>query len=126
MEEIKEIVDELSIEALEADTKIAAIAVVSDTGELIIQTSNWNLSNETNAILKVRKGESSFNLNNMDFNVVERTNEGIIGTNNQGNGHILMSSFQGGMLIAYAMPTSNTLKSLSFLRNYALKLNGKI
>jgi hypothetical protein len=58
MEEIKDIVDELSIEALEADTKIAAVAVVSDIGELIIQTSNWNLSNETNAILKVGKGES--------------------------------------------------------------------
>jgi hypothetical protein len=62
----------------------------------------------------------------MDFKVVKRSNEGIIGTNNQGNGHILMTSFQGGMLIAYAMPTSDTLKSLSFLKNYALKLNGKI
>jgi hypothetical protein len=124
MNEIKQIVDELGIDAFEANTKIAGIAVVSDSGKLIIQTSNWDLTNQTNNILNVMKGEPSINLSGMDFNIVEKTTDGIIATS--GMGHVLFTPFQGGVLVAFAMPKADTLKALSFLKSYTMRLSGKL
>jgi len=126
MTEIKEIVDELGIDALEKDTKIAAVAVISDQGDLLIQTSNWDLKNETNTILNIPKMESSFNLNKMNFEIRKKTNEALVGTNKEGKGHVLIRSFQGGMLVAYAMPSADPSKALDFLKDYAIKLNGTL
>ena len=126
MEEIKAIIDELGINALETNTKIAGVAVMSNLGKVIIQTSNWDLTKETNIVLTVIKGASSFNLSGTDFNIVEKTTEGIIATNNRGMGHIIFAPFQGGVLVAYAMPRADPLKALSFLKTYTMRLNGKV
>lgn len=124
MDEIKQIIDELGIDAFEANIKIAGLAVVSDSGKLIIQTSNWDLTKQTNNILNVIRGEPSINLSGMDFNIVEKTTEGIIASS--GMGHVLFASFQGGVLVAFAMPKADTIKALTFLKNYAMRLNGKL
>ena len=130
MEELKGIIDDLGIDALETNLKIAGVAVVSDSGNLVIQSNNWDLTNETNTVLNVIKGDIlskvSFNLSGADFNIVEKTPEGIIGTNNSGMGHVIFATFQGGVLVAYAMPRADPLKALSFLKPYAMRLNGKI
>ena len=126
MDEIKKIVDELGIAALEADTKIAGIAVVSDSGNLIFQTENWDLSNQTTFIFNVIKGERSFIFNNVKFTIVETPTAGFIGTNDSGMGHVIFTPFQGGMLVAYAMPQADPSKALEFLNNSAMRLNGKI
>ena len=126
MDEIKKIIDELGIAALEANTKIAAVAVVSDSGDLVFQTDNWDLTNQTNIILNVIKGDRSFVLNDGKFSVVETTTEGIIGTNDSGMGHVIFAPFQGGMLVSYAMPQADPPKALDFLKSYAMRLNGKV
>jgi hypothetical protein len=126
MEEIKGIIDKLGINALEANTNIAGVAIVSDLGKLIIQTSNWDLTKETKTILNVIKGVPSFNLSGTDFNIVKKTTEGIIATNNSGMGHIIFAPFQGGVLVAYAMPRSDPLKALSFLKTYTMRFNSKV
>ena len=126
MDEIKKIIDELGIAALEANTKIAAVAVVSDSGDLVFQTDNWDLTNQTNIILNVIKGDRSFVLNDGEFSVVETTTEGIIGTNDSGMGHVIFAPFQGGMLVSYAMPQADPPKALDFLKSYAMRLNGKV
>ncbi len=126
MDEIKKIIDELGITALETNLKIASVAVVSDTGTIIFQTENWDLTNQTNNISYVIKGARSFVFNNLEFSVVETTPEGIIGTNNNGMGHIIIAPFQGGILVSYAMPQANPPKALSFLKNFAVRLNGKV
>lgn len=126
MDEIKNIIDELGIIALETNIKIAGIAVVSDSGNIIFQTSNWDLTNQTNMILNVVKGDRSFILNDIEFSVVETTSEGTIGTNNNEMGHILFVPFQGGTLVSYAMPRADPPKVLSFLKTFALRLNGKV
>ncbi len=126
MEEIKSIIDDLGNDALESSIKVAGVAVVSNSGKLIYQTSNWDLSNEINTILNVVKGERSFILLNYKYSVVETTPEGIVGTNDSGMGYILFVLFQGGVLVSYAMPGADPLKALSFLKTYAIKLNGKI
>lgn len=126
MDEIKKIVDEIGIAALEANTKIAGIAVVSDSGNLVLQTENWDLTNQTDFIFNIIKGDSSFVFNNVEFSVVENITEGFIGTNDNGMGHVIFSPFQGGVLVAYAMPQADPTKALSFLKTFTMRLNGKI
>ena len=126
MDEIKKIIDELGIDALESNTKIAGVAVVSDSGNIVFQTDNWDLTNQTNIILNVIKGDRSFVLNDGEFSVVETTTEGIIGTNDSGMGHVIFAPFQGGVLVSYAMPQADPPKALVFLKTFAMKLNGKV
>ena len=126
MDEIKDIIDDLGIFVLENNLKIAGFAVVSDSGNIVFQTDNWDLTNQTNVILNVIKGARSFVLNDGKFSVVEATTEGIIGTNDSGMGHIIFAPFQGGVLVSYAMPQADPPKALVFLKTYAIRLNGKV
>jgi len=126
MDEIKKIIDELGITALETNIKIAGVAVVSDSGNIVFQTDNWDLTNQTNIILNVIKGDRSFVLNDGEFSVVETTTEGIIGTNDSGMGHVIFAPFQGGVLVSYAMPQADPPKALAFLKSYAMRLNGRV
>ena len=126
MDEIKKIIDELGIDALESNTKIAEVAVVSDSGNIVYQTDNWDITNQTNVILNVMKGDRSFVLNDGEFSVVETTTAGIIGTNDSGMGHIIFAPFQGGVLVSYALPRADPPKALVFLKSYAMRLNGKV
>ncbi len=124
--EIAQIIDDLSIAALEQSTKIASAAVVSDAGELIQQTANWNLADQTGVILNVMKGALSFKLNNYGFTVNSSTSEGIIATNDIGMGFTLFVPFQGGILVSYAMPGANQTRVLEFLVRFARRLDGKV
>lgn len=126
MSEIKNFIDDLGIAALEANTKIASLAVVSDSGKVVIQTDNWDLTNQANNILNVIKGDRSFVLNNLEFSVIETTTEGIVATSDSGMGHVIFAPFQGGVLVSYAMPQADPIIAFSFLKNYAMRLNGKV
>ena len=126
MDEIKNIIDDLGIAALETSIKIAAVAVVSNSGNIVFQTENWDLTNQTNFIFNANKEDRSFVLSNVKYSVVENTTEGIIGTNDSGMGHIIIVPFQGGVLVSYAMPQANPPKALLFLKNFAMRLNGKL
>ena len=126
MTEIEQLINDLSIAALEANTKLAALAVVSEGGKLIIQTGNWDLSRETSTILNVIKGETSFTLAKLTFLVKSTTSDGIVATNNSGMGHVLFTPFQGGLLVAFAMPQADPSEALSFLKHSAMSLNGKV
>ncbi|MFX0006228.1 MAG: hypothetical protein ACFFA7_05040 [Promethearchaeota archaeon] len=126
MDDIKNIVDDIGIAALEASINLAAVAIIADSGKLIIQTENWDLTNQTNIILNAKKGDTSFTLNKVEYSAVDRSSQGIIGTNPNGLGHILIVPFEGGMLVSYAMPQADTSKALNFLKTYTPMLNGKI
>lgn len=126
MNDIKKIVEELGIVSFESNMKIASIAVVSDSGDLVYQTDNWDLTNQTDTILNVMNGERTFVLNTYNFSVIETNPEGIVGVNDSGMGYVIFATFQGGILVSYAMPQADPIKALSFLKNYAMKLNGKL
>jgi hypothetical protein len=126
MDEIKQLIDELGIASLETNVKIAEVAVMSDSGKVIFQTENWDLTNQTSVILNVIQGNHSFVLNNGKFSVVETTNEGIIGTSDTGMGHVIFVPFQGGVLVSYAMPQADLPKAFAFLKTYATRLIGKL
>ena len=126
MDEIKKIIDELGITTFEANMKIAGFAVMSDSGKMVFQTDNWDLTNQTNMILEVIKGDRSFVLNDIEFSVVESTTEGIVGTADSGMGHVIFTPFQGGVLVSFAMPRADPPRALSFLKTFAMRLNGKV
>ncbi len=126
MNVIKDIIDDLAIAALETKAQVASAAVISNSGNIAYQTKNFDLTNQIDVILKVIKGDNALILNNLSFPVVERSPEGIIGTNQQGMGHVIMVPFQGGVLVAYAMPQAKPSLALSFLKPFAIKLNGKL
>ena len=126
MDEIKDIINDLGISTLENNLKIAGFAVVSDSGNIVFQTKNWDLTNQTSIILNVIKGDRSFVLSDLEFSVVETTDEGIVGTNESGMGHVIFTPFQGGVLVSYALPQADPPKALSFLKTFAMRLNGKV
>jgi hypothetical protein len=126
MEEIKNIVDDLGNDSLENSINLAGVAVVADSGDVVFQTSNWDLASLTNAVKQIINGDPLFIMNDVEFTIVETTSEGIIATNKLGMGHVLFVPFQGGVLLSYAMPQANPPKALAFLKTYAMRLNGKI
>ena len=126
IEEIKGIVDDLGIEALETNSNIAAIAVVSDSGDLIHQTENIDLTNQTEMVFNLIQGDQSIIFNDLKFSVVEVNDNGIITTNEGCMGHMIFAPFEGGVLLVYAMPKANPIQVLSILQNYARRLDGKV
>jgi uncharacterized protein (AIM24 family) len=126
MDDIKSFIEDLGIAAFEANIKIAGLAVVSNSGELIHHTENWDISNQTDALLNLLKGEKSIILQGHNFIVVKANNDGIIVTSESGMGHVILAPFQKGILISYAMPQANPNEALDFLKHYVLGLNSKI
>jgi hypothetical protein len=96
VEKIKKIIGKLSVAALEEDTKIAGVAVISKSGKVVYQTENFDLTNQENIILNVLNGESSFRLSNYRYTVTETFSEGIIAENDGGMGYN-NSSFSRGI-----------------------------
>jgi hypothetical protein len=74
----------------------------------------------------VLKGDKSFIFNKIPFIIVKASDEGIIATNDGGMGHIIISPFQGGVLVSYAMPQADPHKVLSFLKSFAGKIEENI
>jgi hypothetical protein len=126
MDDIKSFVEDLGIAAFETDIKIAGVAVVSDSGDIVFQTKNWDIINQTKAILSVIKGERSIDLSGAKFLVTNTNNDGIIASNESGMGHVIFVPFQGGVLVSYAMAQADPFKALMFLKNYAIRLSGNL
>ena len=126
MDDIKSFIEDLGIAAFEANIKIAGLAVVSNSGELIHHTENWDISNQTDALLNLLKGEKSIIIQGQNFIVVKANNDGIIATSESGMGHVILAPFQKGILISYAMQQADPNKALDFLNHYVLGLNEKI
>lgn len=126
MDDIKSFIEDLGIAAFEANIKIAGLAVVSNSGELIHHTENWDITNLINALLNLQKGEKSIIIQGQNFIVVKANHDGIVATSESGMGHVILAPFQKGILISYAMPQADPNEALDFLKQYALRLNEKI
>jgi hypothetical protein len=126
VDEIKDIIDEISNASLEANMKIASLAIISNSGNIVYQTTNFDISNQVTNILNVVKGDSSFFLNNLEFIVTGNPSEGIIGSNKSGMGHVIIIPFKGGVLASYALPQADPKNALAFLKAFVINLNGKV
>ena len=60
MDEIKNIIDELGIVAVETNLKIAGVTIVFDLGKIIFQTKNWDLTNQSSRDIEPVKNIQEF------------------------------------------------------------------
>jgi hypothetical protein len=121
MGDINHLMEEIANAALEKNTKIASLALVADTGKVVYQTKNWDLSNQTKIILDVVKGNKEFVLNTIKFSVISTDPTKIVGVNKSGMGAVLILKYKGGLLISYVMPKASTEGALNFLEQYVKK-----
>lgn len=126
MNDIKGIIEDIGIAAFENNIKVAALAIISNSGKLIHQTENFDLSNQANILLSAMKGEKSIIINDLEFIMQGNPSEGIIGTNPNGMGSLIIIPFKGGLLVSYALPQAEPAKALTFLKSFTKMLNGQI
>lgn len=123
MIEVKKIIDDMGIASFENNMKIASFAVLSDLRDIVYQTENWDLSEYKDLFFRAFKGAQSIELNNVEFLVTRVSDEGLIGTNPGGMGHVIAILFQGGILVAYVLSGGNPNDVIAFLKPYIMKLN---
>nr|MDO8082873.1 hypothetical protein [Candidatus Freyarchaeota archaeon] len=123
MAEINNLMEEIANAALEKNTKIASLALVADTGKVVYQTKNWDLTNQTKIILDAVKGNKEFVLNSLKFSVISNDSTKIVGVNKGGMGAVLILKYKGGLLISYVMPGAGTEGALNFLEQYVKKIS---
>ena len=126
MTNIKGIIDDIGIAAFESNIKIAALAVISSSGNSIYQTENFNLSNQANDLLNAINGKKLLKIKDQEYLLEGNPYEGIIGTNTNDMGYMIIVPFQGGILVSYALPQAEPTKALTFLKSYTTKLNGQV
>jgi hypothetical protein len=118
--------EEIAIAAFEENIKIASFALIADSGKIVYQTKNWDLSNQTNTIFDAVKGSKSFMLGGVKFSVKNAEPTSIVGINESGMGSVLIITIKGGLLISYVMPGANTTSALKFLQPYVKQINEKL
>ncbi|SRR6056297_92488 len=124
MEDIQKFINEFSADALEANTKIAGVALITDSGTATYQTENFDLKDQGSTICQVSRGLDSFKLNDFKYSVTESSPAGVIAENCRGMGWIVITVIKGGFLVVFAMPGADAKQVLSFLNDYASKCEG--
>jgi len=130
-------VNDLIGRLLDEDSNIYAVAVVDQSGNLITQTENWDISNDLdqiNELLRTKlelgqKGMSSIHIQGVKYMIVENTEERKIGTNIQGQGHLIICPVPvggNGGLITYINPAVGPRDALLTVQNYAQQMSGLI
>ncbi len=122
MSEIKNLIDEIGISSFENNMKIAAFAVLSNSKEIIYQTENWDVSTSRDQLFDALKGVTSIKINEAEFLITKASDDGLIATNSQGMGSIIIMSFEGGVLAIYGLSGSNPDKIMAFLKPYVMEL----
>lgn len=125
MSEVKKLIDDIGIISFENNMKIAGFAVLSDSREIIYQTENWDVSKYRDLLFDAIKGAISFEINKSEFLVDKTSDEGVIATNSQGMGHIIIIPFRGGVLATYVLSGANPDAILAFLKPYIVQLQNK-
>jgi hypothetical protein len=129
-EEIEAIIDDL----LNEEQNIFGIAIITQDGNLLTQTENWNILSDLDLINELlnqklelgQKGISSITIQGIKYMIVENTEERKIGTNITGKGHIIICPIPiggTGALVCYINPQAGPRDALFAAQDYALKLS---
>jgi hypothetical protein len=129
-EEIEAIIDDL----LNEEQNIFGIAIITQDGNLLTQTANWNILSDLDIINELlnqklelgQKGISSITIQGIKYMIVENTEERKIGTNITGKGHIIICPIPiggAGALVCYINPQAGPRDALFAAQEYALKLS---
>ena len=128
--EIEAVIDEL----LNEEHNIFGVAIVSQSGSLITQTENWDISGDLSIINELlqtklglgQKGMSSLTIQGIKYMLVENTEERKIGTNITGEGHVIIAPVPiggNGALICYINPQVGPRDALFACQSAALRLS---
>ncbi|MFX1496382.1 MAG: hypothetical protein ACFFBH_02540 [Promethearchaeota archaeon] len=131
--EIQSIINDL----LNEEQNVFGIAVINQSGSLITQTENWDISHDLGTINELlqtklelgQKGMSSISIQGLKYMIVENTEERKIGTNITGKGHIIIAPVPvggTGALICYINPQVGPRDALFAVQSYALKLQNLV
>jgi hypothetical protein len=84
---------------------IMALTYMNDNGNIIYQTSNWDISSDTISVLNAwRQQTPSVVVQGIKYSVLQCTPERLVSTNILGQGHIVASSERSRVLLAYVTP----------------------
>jgi predicted regulator of Ras-like GTPase activity (Roadblock/LC7/MglB family) len=128
MSEIESLIDDL----LDEEQNVYGVAVISQDGNLLNQTENWDISgnlDKFNELLQTKlglgeKGMSSIEVQGIKYMIVENTEERKIGTNIKGKGHIIVCPIPiggDGALVCYINPQVGPRDALFTVQEYARK-----
>ncbi len=133
MSEINSIIDQL----INAEENVFGVAIIGKNGNLITQTENWDVSNDTGVINELlqtklelgQKGMTSMTIQGIKYMIVENTEERKIGTNITGKGHIIICPVPiggTGALICYINPQAGPRDALFIVQEFSQRLNNLI
>ncbi len=101
---------------MQMDPNITAITAVNASGAIIMQTQNWDLSADLLTIMGVwQGGGGSLNIQGIKYITLEASPERLVGTNVQGQGHIVGMKVGTGAIIAYVSPQGEPRGALTTL-----------
>ncbi len=98
---------------MQLDPSIVAVTAINATGAILMQTENWDLSNDIPGILSVWQGGGSLSIQGIKYLILEAVPERLIGTNVQGQGHIVGLKIGTGAIIAYVSPQGEPRSALT-------------
>lgn len=129
IEKIENVIDQL----LDEEQNVFGVAVISQAGQLITQTENWDISNDLEIIKELvitklelgEKGMPNISIQGIKYMIVENTEERKIGTNITGKGHLIIAPVPvggTGALVCYINPQAGPRDALFAVQEYANKL----
>lgn len=99
---------------MQADPSITAVTAINASGQILMQTENWDISPDIPGILSIwQGGGGSLNIQGIKYITLEAAPERIVGTNVQGQGHIVGMRLGTGAIIAYVSPSGEPRGALT-------------
>ena len=99
---------------MQMDPSITAVTAIDANGAILMQTENWDLSPDISAILGIwQGGGGSLNIQGIKYLTLEAIPERLIGTNVQGQGHIVGMKVGSGAIIVYVSPQGEPRSALT-------------
>ncbi|MHA1263768.1 MAG: hypothetical protein ACTSRS_00890 [Candidatus Helarchaeota archaeon] len=98
-------IDYIIRELMASNNTITAATVLTPEGQVVYQTSNWDISSDVIGLLNSwRQQAPSVVVQGIKYSTLQCTPERLVSTNILGQGHIVASSERNRILLAYVTP----------------------
>jgi hypothetical protein len=98
-------IDYIIRELMTGNTTITAATLLTPEGNVVFQTSNWDISSDVIGVLNSWRQQSpSVVVQGIKYSTLQCTPERLVSTNILGQGHIVASSERSRILLAYVTP----------------------
>lgn len=76
---------------------VQAFGVISESGEVLWQSDNWDLQNDAQSLISAVKNEAtSVKQNEVKYSTIRTTPESLVARNVQGNGTLVLAKIEDG------------------------------